>query len=248
MKFARKCGVAIFAAGLVLGLSACDRSDSPSKKIERAAEDAIGELKGEDLPPVPVGRFAPRDECLDQPGASEFLGSLDSAVQARDEQAFLALVADDVILDFGGGSGKALLRERLKDDDLALWDELNELMTLGCASDGARITMPWYFAQDFPSTPGAVAIVTGESVPLLEVPEDTTEPLAQISWDMVEVSFEDTAQHENFAKVSWNDGKAGTRPYEGYIAKDRLRYLIDYRVIAARRNDRWSITNFIAGD
>jgi len=35
---------------------------------------------------------------------------------------------------------------------------------------------------------------------------------------------------------------------QGYIATDKLRSLLDYRLIASSRNGRWRITSFVAGD
>lgn len=242
MTIARIC----FAALLVAGLGSCDRSKSPSQQIERVAEDAIGELKGETLPRRAQGPLAPREECLDQPGAGEFLANLRRAVEARDEAAFLALAADDIILDFGGGTGKELLRERLNAEDGYLWDALDQIMTLGCASDGASMTLPWYFAQDIPVDPFVGAIVTGEGVPLRASPSAEAEELAQISWDVVEVQA-DLTKEDRVVRVAWVNRQNRNR-LEGFIDAENLRSIIDYRVIASRRNDRWRITNFVAGD
>ena len=34
----------------------------------------------------------------------------------------------------------------------------------------------------------------------------------------------------------------------GFVATDKLRSLLDYRLIASSRNGRWRITSLIAGD
>ena len=237
---------ALSVLALAAGLAACDRSDPPSQRIERAAEDAIEEVQGETLPTIAEGPYAPRDECLDQPGASEFLLSLRNAVKARDTEALLALAADDVFLDFGGGSGKDLLRERMAADDGFLWGELNEILTLGCASDGASMTLPWYFAQDIPVDPFDGQIVTGEDVPLRAGPNAEAEELARISWDVVEW-YTEVDPDARFVPVRWNGDEDG-EPVEGFIELSKLRSIVDYRVGVSRRNDRWRITNFVAGD
>lgn len=237
---------ALLFATSALALSGCDRSQPPVETIERAAEEAIGEVQGETPPQQAQGPYAPRDECLDEPGAGEFLANLRKAVEARDSDALIALSAEDVFLDFGGGTGTELLRERLAAEDGYLWDALSQILTLGCASDGARITMPWYFAQDIPIDPYMGAIVMAQDVPLRASPVDDAEVVAQLSWDAVE-ALEGLRDDERFLKVSWMD--PGTEELvEGYIEADTLRSIIDYRIGASRRNNRWRITNFVAGD
>ena len=246
MKFATMCAGLALLSATGLGLAACDRSDPPVKKLERAAEDTITEIEGETLPRQAQGPFAPRDECTDQPGAPEFLASLRRAVRDRDADALSALAADDIKLDFGGGGGRALLAERMADPQLALWDELDQILTLGCASDGATMTLPWYFAQETDGDPYSALIVMGEDVPLRDMPDSDSETVTTLSWGRVDAIPEATPA-EGFRHVRWTDPATG-RPTEGYIATDNLRALIDYRLMASRRNDRWSIVNFVAGD
>lgn len=239
------CNRALLAAlPLVALLAACDRSDPPSDRFERAAEELVAEVEGEALPVQPDGPYAPRDECLDQPGASEFLANLRTAVRDRDADRLLGLAAEDVLLDFGGGSGRDELRERLAANDGELWEQLDVILTLGCASDGARLTMPWYFAQEIGDLdPYGAMVVTGEDVPLYAA-ETGEEELRQLDWEMVtRVSFLEIVENEGSRwQVELQDG---TR---GFVPQDKLRSLIDYRIGAARRNGRWRITNFVAGD
>ena len=68
-------------------------------------------------------------------GADQFRTRLAAAVKARDIDGAVALAADDVKLDFGGGEGSAELRTRLADELLGLWDELDALMALGCSAN-----------------------------------------------------------------------------------------------------------------
>ncbi|WP_340586743.1 hypothetical protein [Erythrobacter alti] len=237
---------ALLAAILVTSLAACDRSDPPVKKLERAAEDMMGEVQGENLPRQAKGPYAPRNECLDQPGAAEFLLDLRNAAAARNADALVALSADDIMLDFGGGAGTELLRERLAEESGYLWNALDEVLILGCASDGARMTMPWYFTQDIKADPYMGAIVMGEDVPLYRSASEDSEVLGQISWNIVEAQ-EGRREGDRFAEVIWINPNDDT-PVEGYVEVEKLRSIIDYRLIVTRRNNRWRITNFIAGD
>lgn len=235
-------------AMLSLALAACDRSDPPVKKLERAAEDAVGAVERETLPAQAQGPFAPRDECTDQPGGAEFMAQIRNAVELRDAAAFAALAAEDVRLDFGGGGGQTTLVSRLGEDDGPLWQKLDQLLTLGCSADGAAIEMPWYFAQEFPGDPMMGMVVTGENVPLRDAPAQDAATLARLSWDAVEIQPRiGEASPEGFTAVTYRASETA-EPVEGYIASEDLRSWIDYRLGASRRNGRWRITHFVTGD
>ena len=119
--------------------------------------------------------------------------------------------------------------------------------TLGCAAtDETTMTLPWYFAQDIPVDPYAGKVVTGEGVLLHSTPTDNAPVLAQLTWDAVEM-LPDQPGDSALAHVSWTDPDSA-EVLEGYIPREVLRSIIDYRLIASRRNDRWRITALIAGD
>ena len=52
-------------------------------------------------------RLPPVDQCSCEPGFKAFHSSLKSAVAKRDGDAFLKLLAPDVLVNFGGENGKA---------------------------------------------------------------------------------------------------------------------------------------------
>lgn len=234
------------ALALVLALVACkqDHQPPPSQKIAKAADKLIAKASGE---PAAImlgqGPYAPRDECADMPGAAEFRQQLSAAVTERNVEALVALVANDVRLDFGGGEGANLLRTNLLQSERSLWDDLDDVLALGCAKNGqGGITLPWYFDQDFGSIdPMMGMIVRGENIPLLIKPEPAAEQIKTLSWDVVELT---DGLHPNaaFQKVRLADKT------EGYIVTDKLRSLIGYRVIASSRNGKWSITSIASGD
>lgn len=224
-------------------LAACGEGKAPSEKLKDAATELVEEAGGETPPKLAEGPYAPRDECAGLPGADAFRQELAQAVEARDADALIALAAPDVKLDFGGGAGSGQLHARLSGESPSLWDELDALLALGCAAEGqSGITIPWYFAQEIDAVdPMMGMIVTGENVPLRVAPETDAETLEEVSWDVVELV--DGLQPEApFQHVATVKGK------RGYIATDKLRSLIDYRLLASSRDGRWSITSLIAGD
>ena len=229
------------AALLLLFCAACSQDDAPAEKIAEQAE-AIVDPVGAEAELLAKGRIPPRDTCADIEGAAAFRRALAESVEKRDEEALVALAAEDIELDFGGGAGRAELRKRLTDPAWNLWDELDELMELGCsANEQGGVTIPSFFEEDLGSAdPASAMLVTGEDVPVFEGPEADGQPVARVSWDVVEIT--NMQPDEPYQQVRLADGKLG------YIATGNLRSMLDYRLIASSRNSKWSITSFVAGD
>ena len=227
---------------LLLALGACDRNNAPSDQLAHSARQIVG-AQTPTPAPLAEGPYAPHDTCHTVKGADEFRRQLANAVMARNADALLALAADDIKLDFGGGGGKAELKKRLTDKHWKLWDELDQLLDLGCAAnDQGGITIPWYFEQHIDKVDAYNGmLVTGENVPLLAAPDPKSKVIQPISWDVVSIST--LAPDDPYQAVTTADGKA-----KGYIATDKLRSLLDYRMLATQRNGKWSIVTLVAGD
>ena len=248
MRFAHARRVGLLVVAGALALQGCNRDDPPADQLEQAVTETVDQIEET---PQPDGPYAPRNDCTKVAGASPFLADIRSAVSARDTEAFVALAAEDVKLDFGGGAGRDQLRAMLASDTAPLWTKLDELMTLGCASDGdALITLPWYFAQDISTDPHTGMIVTGTGVPVRETAAEQAPIIAAVSWDVVEL-MDGGASTSGFAHIRWQRrGAPASKPtvIEGYIDATRLRSLIDYRLLGASRNGKWRIISLIAGD
>lgn len=196
-------------------------------------------------PLVVAGKFAPKDECAAVPDAAAFRSALADAVQRRDVEALVALADAEVKLDFGDGEGQAELRQRLGGQEgMELWRELGELLPLGCAvDDDGNLVLPWFFAQDMDSEDAyAFMLVTGERVPLLPKADADAPPLRLLSWALVEPD-EGYDESAAFQPVRTVDGRIS-----GFVAADKLRSVIGYRLIAHRSSGSWKIAAFLAGD
>jgi len=226
---------------LLLATAACNRHKAPSDKLAQSASELVG-AKKPDPAPLAEGAYAPRDTCGDLPGAEGFREKLAEAVMARDANALVALAAEDVKLDFGGGTGRAELKKQLTAKDGTLWDELDQLLALGCAANQqGGLTIPWYFEQHIDKVDQTNGmLVVGEKVPLLAAPDAKGQPLETISWDVVTLTA--LKPDDPFQHVATTDGT------KGYVATDKLRSLLDYRLLASRRNGKWSVVSLVAGD
>jgi hypothetical protein len=228
------------ALTLLLACAACSQERAPAERIAERAEQIV--TASSSAAPLAKGPYAPQDTCSKVEGADEFRRELAAAIKRRDADALVGLAAVDVKLDFGGGAGSAELRKRLGDKSWDLWSELDELMTLGCsANEQGGITIPWYFDQDLGGIDAVSGwLVTGEDVPVRAGPDPDGTVIATISWDIVEIAALDPER--DYQQIELPNKKTG------FIATDKLRSVIDYRLIASSRNGRWRITSFLAGD
>lgn len=222
---------------LALMASGCSQQSA----AEKSAQPAVAAHAS----PQPKGRYAPRNECGSLPGADDFHEHLVEAVQLRDTKALGALADPKIKLDFGGGGGVEELKHRLDTGapDHDLWASLEQLLKLGCAKgQGNEIVMPWLFAQELASNvdPTAAMLVMGEDVPILSKPSASAKPIGTISWDIVNLSAFDP--EKPFQPVSM------PMHQEGWMATDKLRPVLDYRLMAEREGGQWRITALVAGD
>jgi len=228
-----------FAA--VAACAGCERhepgQEQRAQSVQQSGQAAAGEAQ-----PMGTGPYAPRDECLQAAGATEFRSRIADAVRQRDSDALAALTADDIKLDFGGGAGVEELGRRMVDSNRHLWDELEAILPLGCAvTPKGEIIIPWVAGQDIATAdPGAAMLVMGMGVPVLSAADPSASSVGSVSWDVVEVPA--FVPELKFQQVTLPDG---TR---GFVATDALRSLLDYRLAAANKGGGWRIESLLAGD
>ena len=196
-------------------------------------------------PQVSAKSFPPRDECTAVPGAEKFRLTLTTAVANRNADMLLPLFSPEVLLDFGGGSGRELLRERLSDPQYDLWSELDQLMVLGCGAGDGGLYLPHYWGEDLGTEdPFSTFLVVGQNIPLMKAPGYDPELKATgklLDWEVVTLVSEWDDQAK-FAEVE----TASKR--RGYVAWTHLRSQVDYRLLATREAGKWMVTAFVAGD
>lgn len=191
--------------------------------------------------PAQAEHLYPRNECSSLAGFDQFQMKLATAVANRDAAMLRPLVSEQVHLDFGGGTGWELLRQRLAERDL--WAELDKILALGCARAGeGEIALPWVYMQDFGIEDVFSAwLARGYAVPLRSSASANASLVRTLRWEAVEQVGEWQGD-ETFIHVRTRAGE------EGYAPVAQLRHQLDYRLIATPTDNGWQITTFIAGD
>ncbi|MEO0772953.1 MAG: hypothetical protein AAFZ04_07205 [Pseudomonadota bacterium] len=212
----------------------------------------------------PVAGFAqsptlpPVDEAEEDASFVSYREALITAVVARDIDAILAAAAEDIMLSFGGESGRDALRAFLEVDpeDFAPeqqheapalrernWAELETVLRLGgmFREDGTFVA-PYTFAADQPEDldPFEVVFITGDGVALRDRPIRFGDVVTRLNYDVVK--FRNWMTGTQFVEIEMADGTGG------FVHRDFARFLLDYRAIFAKRDGAWVMTHFIAGD
>jgi hypothetical protein len=192
-------------------------------------------------------QLRPVDEAANQPEFFTFRARLQAAIARRDVQAVLAVVHKDIRNSFGGGGGIEEFKNkwRLTVPDSPLWTELGTVLALGGTFDGKdRFTAPYIFSR-WPGNADSfehVAIV-GADVRVRSEPRAEGAVLASLNFAVVRLA--DVSKHpraSGWTAISVGDGLTG------YVASQFARSSIEYRAIFERKNDRWLLAAFIAGD
>jgi hypothetical protein len=189
-------------------------------------------------------KLPPVDQCKGDAAFEKFRNQLGVAVAKKDRGALLALLAPDVLINFGGENGRAAFAKQWSFDPKAygnVWDQLKTMIRLGCApSEKARIIpsmtvqLERYDADDLYDftviLPGAKLY---KSVGV-ESPRPATTP-----WELARITSR---------AADWGTGVKLRDGREGYIADDHVYEPLGYRMVIEKRTGKWMITAFVAGD
>lgn len=191
---------------------------------------------------VPVGsRLVPVDQCAHDRPFAAFRQTLTSAIARRDRAALLDALAGDVLVDFGGGTGRAEFAKIWFADQQsqdALWAKLERILSLGCAETGDYKLSPSLIAQFDPMLDPDDRVIAGAGTLLLSAPRPGAPVVARLDWDILTVRSFDPP----WLPVTMADGRTG------FVHSDQVHSPMDYRLTFGRIGGRWKITSFVAGD
>ena len=191
-----------------------------------------------------VLRLPPVDRCSSDDSFVAFRAELHQILVRRNADQVLAIVSDDILVNFGGGAGReAFARAWALDapETSPLWHELSEALRLGCipGEDGIYWA-PSLFQEEGIDDPFAVALAIHPGASLHEAADEASPVVATLNWDLVNVPEwvgEAAWQHVELA-----DGRTG------YVLSTDLRSPVAYRAGFRKIGGRWRMITFIAGD
>lgn len=199
-----------------------------------------------------AGKLLPVDEAARDPGFFAFRARLQEAVARHDVTAVLDAVDPNIKVDFGGAGGTADFRNawKLQDGDKSpLWAELGLVLALGGGFHDDNTFMAPYSYSRFPDQLDAFqhAAVLGTDVRVRAEPNVGSPVLAALSFDIVRLSQAGRdrmtpEQAQEWTAVELQGGRTG------FIASRYVRSPIALRAIFNKKDGRWRMTAFVAGD
>lgn len=251
-----------FALGLRL------RRDGVEVTFDRAL--AGGEARQEHLhwPAAAAGQTELPDITLPPPpppsaSAAALEARLRTIVTARDLDAFMALLADDVLVSFGGNGGKAEFAEHWQLSTEAgrgvFWDTIDRLLAHGGWNeaggkddDGAgypqRLTWPWFFTAWPGDADAENAFIVNEDAPLRAAPHDTAPVLARLPRaSVLHGRIEEGEEWPEWVGHGWLEVIAPGGGL-GFVAQADIVPLLETRMIAVETDKGWMIEALVAGD
>ena len=180
-----------------------------------------------------------------QKSFADYRERLRTAVARRDSTALLELLAPDIMIDLGGGSGRAAFAASWQLEDgrrSRIWRELETLLRLGCAkSDGNGMVMPFFFNHLPEGTDVTEQVVVIDAdIPLRAEPRNDAPVLTRLSWRIVDLmGFFDT-------EAAWV--KVAASGQSGFVARDAVRGILDHRALYVAIDGRWTMQALVAGD
>ena len=190
-------------------------------------------------------RLLPVDQAASVPDFFSFRAQLQVAVARRDVEAVVSALSRDVTLSFGGDAGVDDFRRLWKPDapDSRLWETLAAVLALGgtFSTDGS-FTAPYVFATWPPDKEAFTHMAAiGTGVRVRGAPNTSAPVIEALDYAIVETVGGEAPE------TPWVQIKLAPNR-TGFVDGRFLRSPIDYRVRFARREGRWQIVFFVAGD
>jgi hypothetical protein len=192
------------------------------------------------LPP----RLVPVDQCTRDPGLAAFRAKLKLATARHDRAGLLRLLSPDVLVNFGGASGRDAFAAEWSFDVSEhgnVWEVLRTMLAMGCARSAAARIIPSLIVQLEPYDDEDLfdvrLVLPGAR--LFHITGDDKTAVAMEPWSIVTAT--------NTAGDLWTGVKLASGR-EGFVPDDKLYEPIGYRMVIEKRGGKWTITAFVAGD
>lgn len=199
-----------------------------------------------------TGKLLPVDEAVQNPEFFAFRARLQAAVARHDTAALLEVVDPNVKIGFGGNDGIEAFKRKWKLEEggaSPLWDELGLVLALGGSFRGKDTFVAPYVFSRWPENLDSFehVAVLGTNVRVRAEPRAGSQVLAALSFDVVPLSSTGRSrmtpeQLREWTAVKLRDGRTG------YVASQYVRSSVAHRAFLTRKDGRWRLALFVAGD
>lgn len=198
----------------------------------------------------------PVDEAKNDASFRAFRTKLIEAAKKRDAKYILSIVDPKISNTFGADNGIRYFKTfwKIENQKSEFWDEFLNVITRGGTfmkdnSRNKQFCAPYTFTS-FPDEVDAFEYqaIYGSNVNLRAKPEADAPVVANLSYNVVKVDFENSVKVKNkeneysWLKVKTLGGK------QGFVKAEFVRSPIDYRACFEKKKGIWKMTVFIAGD
>lgn len=197
----------------------------------------------------------PVDEAAKDASFLAFRTNLIAAVKRRDAKYLVSVLDRDVKASFGGDDGIEDFKKlwKLNSPKSEVWDELLAVLTNGgtfSKADKTTIFSAPYSFNGFPDDLDAFEyqVIFGNNVNLRAKPDLKSEVLARLSYNVVKVDYQNSVADAKkdgeyeWLKIETLGGK------KGFVNSKYVRSPIDYRAGFEKKNGKWKMIFFVAGD
>ncbi len=205
----------------------------------------IAALQASQVEPL---RAPPIDQCGGDPTFVEYRQKLSTIVTRKDAAALKQLVSPDILVSFGGDGGWVELAREWKLDQAQqseLWGELAKVLSLGCEEVGDSRIVPGNFNQLADLGDGLPPYFAVQKDAALRSLPDDNGALVMLLDNHVLIEFLD--DEPDTVPEGWLHARL-TNGQSGYVRRSAVRSVIDYRAGFEKREGRWVMTSFVAGD
>ena len=191
-----------------------------------------------------AARIPPVDQCRGESSFDSFRSGLARIVERRDSKALLAVLSDQVMVDFENSSGPREFARVWKltgnhARQSPVWRELALVMRLGCArADRARV-MPSLVIQlsDQDALEKFLALPRAQ---LRQAPTENARVVARLNFHVV--TRQESSAPNGWWRVALSNGRSG------YLRESEIRTALQYRAQFEKIGPRWRLVSFVEGD
>ncbi|HSI88285.1 MAG TPA: SH3 domain-containing protein [Pyrinomonadaceae bacterium] len=195
----------------------------------------------------------PLDEAGEDKSFLEFRKKLIDAAERKDAAYIMGILDPKVRVSFGGDAGIEDFKKfwELSTGNSRFWDEFLPVIKNGGSwyrENGQTIFTAPYTFKGFPDDLDSFEhlVVFGSNVNLRESPERNGKVLEKLSYNVVRVDDEKFVEGSD-EKIEWYlittlTGKTG------WVKAEYIRSPIDYRAGFEKKNGKWKMIFFVAGD